>query len=106
MWLTRAGGAGGTPQRAAQAAQIAQLEEIIAELRNQHQQVQSEIAKKETADQTQLQQLASAMERVSKAEEHVQELEKVLEDQSKQLAVAQVGYDVLCSMQLAMLHSC
>ncbi|KAL3148911.1 hypothetical protein ABBQ32_001779 [Trebouxia sp. C0010 RCD-2024] len=80
---------GGSPQTAAQAAQIAQLEETIAELRIQHQQVQADLAKKETADQSQLQQLSSAIERVSKAEEHVQELEKVLEDQSKQLAVAQ-----------------
>lgn len=90
--------AGGSPQTAAQAAQIAQLEETIAELRIQHQQVQADLAKKETADQSQLQQLSSAIERVSKAEEHVQELEKVLEDQSKQLAVAQVDRGVLCHM--------
>lgn len=92
------GNADGSPHRAAQAAQIAQLEETIAELRIQHQQVQADLAKKETADQSQLQQLSSAIERVSKAEEHVQELEKVLEDQSKQLAVAQVDYSVVCSM--------
>lgn len=76
--------------RAAQAAQIAQLEEALADLRVQHQQVQSELAKKESADQSQLQQLTSAKQQASKAEQDVQELEKVLEDQSKQLAAAQV----------------
>ena len=83
--------AGGTLQKAAQAAQIAQLEETIADLRSQHQRMQSELVKKETADQNQLQQFTSAKEQASKAEVHVQELEKVLEDQSRQLAVAQVS---------------
>lgn len=83
--------AGGSPQRAAQTAQIAQLEETIADLHSQHQQVQSELAKKETADQEQLQQLSFATELATKAEAHVQELETVLEDHIKQLAIAQVS---------------
>lgn len=94
--------AGGTPQRAAQAAQIAQLEETIADLRSQHQQLQNELAKKEITDQTQLQQLTSALEQVSRTGVHVQELEKILEDQSKQLAVAQV----CCSEHSHILPAC
>ena len=100
--------AGGAPQRAAQAAQIAQLEETIADLRCQHQQLQSELAKKEIADQTQLQQLTSAQEQVSKTGVHVQELEKILEDQSKQLAVAQVcpAHSKITYCQPVVLHDC
>lgn len=69
----------------------------------------SELVKKETADQDQLQQLTSAKAEASKAEMRLQELEKFAQDQSKQLAVEQVSYPFwseIIPCQPVMLYSC
>ena len=84
------GNSDGTPQRAAQAAHIAQLEETIVGLQAQHQQVQGQLAEKARLDQSGMQALTSAKEQGAKAEEHIKELQKVLEDQNKELVVLQV----------------
>lgn len=81
---------GDTPQRAVQAAHLAQLEETITDLRAQYQQAQSELASKDSAAENSLAQLSSANQQAAQAGRHVQELQKIYENQSKELALLQV----------------
>ena len=78
------------PQRSAQAAQIAQLEDTIADLHTQQQQLQSELAQKAALDDSSLQQLTAAKEEASKAEQNIKELQRVLETQGRELSILQV----------------
>lgn len=81
--------AGATPQRAAQAAHIAQLEESLANLQTQHEQLQAEMASQGAAKQASEQKVAQAMSEAAQAGQRAQEAELMLENQSKELAFLQ-----------------
>lgn len=81
--------AGATPQRAAQAAHIAQLEESLANLQTQHEQLQAEMASQGAAKQASEQKVAQAMSEAAQAGRRAQEAELMLENQSKELAFLQ-----------------
>ncbi len=80
----------GTPERAAQAAHVAQLEETIADLRSQYEAGQQELASRESAAQNSLSQLTAAKQQAAEAAGFLKNLQKVYEDQSKELALLQV----------------
>jgi len=80
----------GTPERAAQAAHVAQLEETIAHLRSQYEAGQQELASRESAAQNSLSQLTAAKQQAAEAAGFLKNLQKVYEDQSKELALLQV----------------
>ncbi len=86
-----------TPQRDAQAAHLAQLEDTIADMRTQYEQAQNELASKDSAARIGLAELTSAKQQAAQAEAHLQELQRVYENQSKELALLQVP----CSDQRA-----
>ncbi len=79
-----------TPQRAAQAAHVAQLEETIADLRSQYEAGQQELASRENAAQNSLSQLTATKQQAAETAGLLQNLQKVYEDQSKELALLQV----------------
>ena len=89
--------AGSTPQRAAQAAHIAQLEESLASLQFQQQQLQAEAASHEAAQQDSQQKVARVVAEAAQANKRAQEAEQLLESQSKELSFLQV----ICSLSRA-----
>ncbi|KAA6425687.1 MAG: hypothetical protein FRX49_04584 [Trebouxia sp. A1-2] len=81
--------ADGTPQRAARAAHVAQLEDTMADLRSQYEAGQQELASREIAAQNSLSQLTAAKQQAAEATGLLKTLQKVYEDQSKELALLQ-----------------
>lgn len=95
-----------TPQRAAQAAHVAQLEETIADLRSQYEAGQQELASREIAAQNSLSQLTATKQQAAETAGLLQNLQKVYEDQSKELTLLQVQqsatmalFDAVASLQ-------
>ena len=92
--------AGATPLRAAQAAHIAQLEESLASVQTQHEQLQAEVASLGAAKQASEQKTAQAISEAAQAGRRAQDAELMLENQSKELAFLQVrslaGSSVVC----------
>ena len=93
--------ADGTPQRNAQAAHLAQLEQTITDLRAQYQQAQSELASTDTAGHSSLAQLEASKKQAAEAEQHVQQVQRLYEQQSKELALLQVCTEASSALQRA-----
>ncbi len=66
------------------------MEETIADMRSQYEAGQQELASRETAAQNSLSQLTAAKQQAAEAAGFLKNLQKVYEDQSKELALLQV----------------